>query len=123
VEIAAPGGGVFQDDDPGTGVISYDGFVWQALNNGDTTPVPGGTTYGGFAGTSQAAPHVSGTVALMQSARKMLRLPLLDPNQVLDILEETAYRPVVQPERRYSIGAGILDANAAVEAAAGSPGL
>jgi serine protease len=123
VEIAAPGGGVFQDDDPSTGVISYDGFVWQALNNGDTTPVPVGTTYGGFAGTSQAAPHVSGTVALMQSARKMLRMPLLNPNQVLDILEETAYRPVVQPERRYSIGAGILDANAAVEAAAASPGL
>lgn len=122
VEIAAPGGGVFQDDDPSTGIVSYDGFVWQALNNGTTTPVPVGTTYGGFAGTSQAAPHVSGTVALMQSARKMLRMPLLRPNQVLHILEQTAERPVVQPGRHYSIGAGILDANAAVEAAVGGPG-
>jgi len=52
-----------------------------------------------------------------------LRLPLLEPDQVLDILQKTAYRPVVQPARQYSIGAGILDANAAVEAAASSSGL
>lgn len=122
VEIAAPGGGVFQDDDPSTGVISYDGFVWQARNNGSTTPVPMGTSYSGFAGTSQAAPHVSGTVALMQSARKVLRMAPLKPNQVLHILEKTAYRPVVQPDRQHSIGAGILDTNAAVEAAVGRRG-
>src|SRR5574337_742728 len=59
-----------------------------------------GTSYSGFAGTSQAAPHVSGTVALMQSARKTLRMAPLKPNQVLHILEKTAYRPVVQPDRR-----------------------
>ena len=117
VEIAAPGGGVYQDDDPNTGVISYDGFIWQALNNGDTTPVPEGTTYGGFAGTSQAAPHVTGTVALMQAARKELCLPPLKPKQVLKLLQKTAYEPMVRPKGKYSIGAGILDSAAAVEAA------
>ncbi|HEY8587268.1 MAG TPA: S8 family peptidase [Rhodanobacter sp.] len=122
VEIAAPGGGVFQDDDPTTGVISFDGFVWQARNNGVTTPVALGTTYSGFAGTSQAAPHVAGTVALMQSARKTLGMPPLKPNQVLHILEKTATQPVVQPEHKRSIGAGILNANAAVEAAVAGPG-
>ncbi|MEI7037156.1 S8 family peptidase [Fulvimonas yonginensis] len=117
VEIAAPGGGVYQDDDPDTGVLSYDGFVWQALNNGTTTPVPEGTTYAGYAGTSQAAPHVTGTVALMQSARKALCLPPLKPRQVLAVLQETAYRPMIPPKGKYSIGAGILDAAAAVEGA------
>jgi serine protease len=117
VEIAAPGGGVFQDDDPNTGVVSFDGFVWQAANNGDTTPVPVGDTYIGFAGTSQAAPHVTGTVALMQSARKELCLPLLKPGQVLKVLQQTAYEPMIRPQGKYSIGAGILDSAAAVEAA------
>jgi serine protease len=117
VEIAAPGGGIYQDDDPETGVVSYDGFVWQALNDGTTTPVPLGTSYGGFAGTSQAAPHVTGTVALMQSARKALRLPALTPDQVLQVLQKTAYDPMVRAKGKYSIGAGIVDSAAAVEAA------
>ncbi|NKZ37566.1 S8 family serine peptidase [Oleiagrimonas citrea] len=117
VEIAAPGGGVFQDDDPSTGVISYDGFVWQALNNGDTTPVSPGTSYSGYAGTSQAAPHVAGTVALMQSARKALGLRPLKPLQVLAILRKTAMRPSMSlRDYDHSIGAGIVDAEAAVEA-------
>jgi serine protease len=76
-----------------------------------------GTTYGGFAGTSQAAPHVSGTVALMQSARKALHLPLLKPGQVLDVLESTAQQPMIRAKGKYSIGAGIVDSAAAVEAA------
>ncbi len=114
VEIAAPGGGVYQDDDPSTGVVSYDGFIWQALNNGTTTPVPNSTTYAGYAGTSQAAPHVSGTVALMQSARKAAGMRLLRPGEVRAILRHTAYTPVVTPPRNRSIGAGIVDAKAAV---------
>lgn len=115
VEIAAPGGGVFLDDDPATGVIIADGFVWQALNNGDRQPVPLGTTYVGYAGTSQAAPHVSGTVALMQSARLALGDSLLSPSRILADLQRSALTPAVTPDE--PIGAGIVDAHAAIETA------
>jgi serine protease len=60
---------------------------------------------------------VSGTVALMQSARKALHLPLLKPGQVLDVLESTAQQPMIRAKGKYSIGAGIVDSAAAVEAA------
>ena len=53
----------------------------------------------------------------MQSARKELCLPLLKPKQVLKLLQKTAYTPMIRPEGKYSIGAGILDSAAAVEAA------
>jgi serine protease len=114
VEIAAPGGGVYTDDDPATGTLAYDGFVWQALNNGSHDPVPNSTTYAGYAGTSQAAPHVSGTVALMQSARLALGMSLLTPAQVLGVLQVTAMAPAVAPDASRPIGAGIVDAYAAV---------
>lgn len=112
VEIAAPGGGVYQDDDPNTGVVSYDGFVWQALNNGDHGPVANSTTYSGYAGTSQAAPHVTGTVALMQSARLALGLPMLSPSRILADLQLSAMTPAQAPDE--PIGAGIVDAYAAI---------
>jgi serine protease len=119
VEIAAPGGGVYANDGS-SGSQAYDGFVWQALNPGTTTPVPVGqinanTAYGGMAGTSQAAPHVSGIVALMQGARLDADLPLLTPDEVLSILQSTAKAPHVTSDR--PIGAGIVDAAAAVTAA------
>jgi serine protease len=116
VAISAPGGGIYQNDDPGSGQqANPDGFVWSAINSGDT--VPDAESYGGMAGTSQATPHVAGTVALMLSAEAAASRPISTPAEIRSMLTSTA-RPfpvaVDQP-----IGSGILDASAAVDAALG----
>ncbi|WDS35672.1 S8 family serine peptidase [Pseudoxanthomonas sp.] len=118
VEIAAPGGGVYANDGS-SGTAVDDGFVWQALNSGATTPVANDTSYNGYAGTSQAAPHVSGVVALMQGARLDAGLPLLTPTEVVALLQSSAHTPVVPPTSGREIGAGIVDAGAAVQSAIG----
>ncbi|MBB6188533.1 S8 family serine peptidase [Rhodanobacter sp. MP7CTX1] len=120
VALSAFGGGVNVNDGESGTQLNPEGFAWQALNNSATAPAasPGGDTYGGMAGTSQAAPHVTGAVALMQSARVGAGLPLLTPAQVLSILKSTARVPKVTPDPSKTFGAGILDAGAAVAAAA-----
>lgn len=77
----------------------------------------GEPTYGGYAGTSQATPHVAGTVALMQSARLASSQPLMTPAQVLAALKQTAHRPKVPTPAATLAGAGIVDAAAAVQLA------
>src|SRR3546814_15229870 len=72
-----------------------------------------------MAGTSQAAPHVSGVVALMQGARADAGLPALTPDEVLSIIQTTAHAPSVPPTQ--PIGAGLVDAAAAVAAAVQPP--
>jgi len=123
VEIAAPGGGIYTNDGS-SGAQAYDGFIWQALNPGTTVPTPLGSidpalAYGGYAGTSQATPHVSGIIALMQGARLDAGLPLLTPTEVVADLQSTAYAPSVPPTQ--PIGAGIVDAAAAVAKAIEPP--
>ena len=98
VDIAAPGGDVRASS--ANGVLS----TW---NTGTTTP--GSDTYAYFQGTSQATPHVAGTVALMLSLNANLT-----PDQVEAILKSTA-RPF--PSNCNQCGAGIVDAFAASEAA------
>ena len=100
VEVAAPGG----DTSAGTanGILS-------TLNAGSTTP--GADSYAFYQGTSMATPHVVGVVALMLSVK-----PTLTPDQVLSILQSTA-RPF--PATCSQCGSGIVDANAAVDAAIG----
>jgi serine protease len=128
VAIAAPGGGIYNNDGSSGTQSNPEGFDWQALNDGTTTPLPSpdGDNYGGFAGTSQATPHVAATVALMQSARIAASQPLLTPAEVLGILQNTAHAPHVTPAAGKTFGAGILDAGAAVAAAvdsnSGDPG-
>src|SRR5207344_1523049 len=87
--------------------------VWSTINLGTTTQA--GQGWAGYEGTSQATPHVAGTVALMQS--KYVNTPAT----VEAILKNTARSlPIACPE---GCGAGIIDAYAAVIAAVPPPTL
>ncbi len=86
---------------PGSGILS-------TLNSGTTTP--GSETYASYSGTSMATPHVAAVVALMQSVAN----PALTPAQVESILKSTARAFPSTPSQ--AIGAGILQARAAVDA-------
>lgn len=118
VTIAAPGGGVYKGD-ASSGTQATTGFIWSTINAGTTTPTT--ATYGGMAGTSQATPHVAGIVALMQSYRLSLGKALLTPAQVTSLLKSTATTPHVTPSGSKPIGAGIVNAYAAVQAAGNQP--
>jgi serine protease len=85
--------------------------VLSTLNLGTTTPADEG--YGTKVGTSNAASHVSGTIALLLSLA-----PRLTADEVKSVLQTTA-RP--HPKDTYcamggnGCGSGLLDANAAVQ--------
>ena len=115
--ISAPGGGC--------GTLAYDCIVGHSTNGpvvyslGNTgASTPSADTYALKRGTSMAAPHVSGTIALMLS---------LDPNmsraEVMSILRASA-RPFPAnsvcaiPGNEGLCGAGMLDAQAALSAVA-----
>jgi serine protease len=98
VEVAAPGGS--------GGANS----VLSTLNAGQQGP--GADNYALYNGTSMATPHVSGVVALMLSAKSTLT-----PDEVTSILQSTA-RPF--PATCSQCGSGIVNANAAVDAALGT---
>lgn len=116
VAISAPGGGVYENDASSGNQANPEGFVWSAINDGETVPTD--ADYGGMAGTSQATPHVAGTVALILGATHDAGLATPTPDQIRTLITSTA-RPfpvtVDQP-----IGAGIIDANAAVNKALGN---
>ena len=101
VEIAAPGG----DAQLAKTVLS-------TLNAGTTTP--GADAYANYQGTSMATPHVVGVVSLMLSVN-----PSLTPAQVTSMLQATATPfPAGSTCSTSTCGAGIVDATAAVSAAA-----
>lgn len=97
VDIAAPGGAMGNSTD---GVLS-------TLNTGTTTPDL--DTYAYYQGTSMAAPHVAGVAALMLSAN-----PYMTPDQVESVIKSTAR---AFPATCTSCGAGLMDAEAAVNQA------
>ncbi|WP_075793736.1 S8 family peptidase [Massilia putida] len=97
VDVAAPGG------DTGAGILS-------TLNAGTTSP--GADSYASYMGTSMATPHVAGVVALM-----LAKNPNLTPDDVESRLKSSA-RPF--PASCSGCGAGIVDASAAIDAAAGT---
>src|SRR3546814_17910318 len=84
-----------------------DGFIWQAINDGTKEPADV-YAYLGMAGTSQAAPHVSGVVALLQGARADAGLPALTPDEVLSIIQAPAPAPRGPPPQ--PPGAGLVAA-------------
>ena len=68
------------------------------------------TDYSSFDGTSMATPHVAGVIALMKAANKSLT-----PAQVKQILQATA--TPLQPNSNNEVGAGLVDAEKAVQQA------
>ncbi|MEJ1096872.1 MULTISPECIES: S8 family serine peptidase [unclassified Pseudoxanthomonas] len=97
VDIAAPGASILS-----------------TLNSGTTTP--GSASYASYNGTSMAAPHVAGVVALMQAAATTP----MTPAQVESTLKSTA-RPL-PGTCSGGCGAGIANADGAVVAAQGGGG-
>jgi len=90
---------------PGSSILS-------TLNTGTTTP--GAEGYATYSGTSMATPHVSGVVALMQARATTPKTPA----EIESLLKSTARAFPVAPSQ--PIGAGIVNARAAVEAVNGS---
>jgi serine protease len=106
VDLAGPGGGGEVD--------GARGYVFQSwLENAPTVPEEGNPWYIGMAGTSMAAPHVSGVAALVQSA---LTRPLT-PAAMRELLKLSARPFPVRPESGKPIGAGLLDAPTALQMA------
>ncbi|MGY0651649.1 S8 family peptidase [Luteimonas sp. A537] len=97
VDIAAPGSNIYS-----------------TLNTGSQGP--GSESYASYDGTSMAAPHVAGVVALIQSVSN----PAKTPAQVEALIKSTARAFPNTPSQ--PIGAGIVNAKAAVDAAAGGGG-
>lgn len=95
----------------GTGIdVSAPGAnILSTLNSGTT--VPASPSYASYNGTSMAAPHVAGVVALMQSVAPSP----LSPAQVESILKSTAR--ALPGACSGGCGAGIVNADAAVTAA------
>ena len=102
VDVAAPGG---DTSVAANGILS-------TLNAG--TGAPGADSYAFFQGTSMATPHVAGVAALMLS-----RNATLTPDQIESMLKSSSR---AFPATCTSCGSGIVDANAAVDAAIGGGG-
>lgn len=100
VEISAPGGEISRTSPK---ILS---------TTDESTTVPRTPAYSFMVGTSQAAPHVSGTIALMLATN-----PDLKTAEIVTILQSTA-TPMAKCDRK-SCGAGIVNAASAV-AEAGS---
>jgi serine protease len=106
VDVTAPGGEVrLETEPPGTRSIPQNGIL-STLNAGTTTQA--GETYNTYMGTSMAAPHVAGLVALVLGERSM------SPCAVEWLLK--AHARAVRGSCTGGCGAGIIDAAATIGA-------
>jgi serine protease len=114
--ISAPGGGCGFMATGCTALVSPNGLGIYSLSNAGTNS-PGADSYNIRAGTSMAAPHVSGVIALMLALK-----PGLSPVQIKSYLQSSA-RPhpagTTCMQTRYTglCGEGLLDAYVAVNKA------
>jgi len=112
VDVAAPGGDTSQDRD-GNGYV--DGVLSALVDDAGGTRQPIWTFY---QGTSMAAPHVAGVVALMKAV-----CPTLTPGQLDTLLASGAMtRDLGAAGRDDVYGHGLVDALGAVQAAQGQCG-
>lgn len=99
--ISAPGGGSF------SGSTNITEWIW----NISATANSDGEYYTGMMGTSQAAPAVTGVVALMLYVN-----PSLTPSEIKEILKETAH-DLGAPGYDIQTGYGLVNAGSAVQKA------
>jgi serine protease AprX len=113
--VTAPGDSI-------TSVRASTGFTIDAADaqtvaapDGDAPSGTDSAYYAVSSGTSMASPHIAGVVALMQQAAKASLNRYLTPLEVRNILQNTA--TPMPGYQQYSVGAGFVNALAAVQAA------
>src|SRR5688572_26995168 len=106
VDVAAPGGDMRRDVN-GDGLL--DGIYSTHASGGGSNTTP---TLDQLQGTSMAAPHVSGVIALMRSVNATLT-----PGNIDVLLAQGALTDDIGPFEPEQLGAGLINAHKAVNAA------
>jgi serine protease len=137
VSLVAPGGNFARRGSPLDGVLSVQGcgapnadLAGGVPEGGRTLPCAANQAPGSgyIQGTSMAAPHVAGVIALMMSRQAALRAPSSDPERarnwarVLSYLRDASSLATVTGCER-GCGAGLLDAANAVNRALSLPAI
>jgi serine protease len=111
VDVAAPGGDTSVDRNADT----FADGVLSTLADDTVSPLTFGYVF--YQGTSMATPHVSGVFALMRSVNPALTPASIDTMLASGMLTDDLLTPGFDPQT----GWGLIDAQAAVIAAGGTP--